>query len=202
MRARNGMSRRGRGRANSRPRDHATRWVSTSDLGRMLWFGAWVRRGLRDRQCARRAARAPASSHTAPSPARLRSGARGRLPAAGARRRGRRASAARRHGDRGSACKRGSGSARRACTARWSAWSVESVECVECVECMCSLVLLACCASCSRSADVAVVKLWWMPPTLRGVTGASSRWRMKVGASQGSGSGCLRPCSRRSARVS
>ena len=62
--------------------------------------------------------------------------------------------------------------------------------------------LIACCASCSRSADVAVVKLWWMPPTLRGVTGASSRWRMKVGPSQGSGSGCLRPCSRRRARVS
>ena len=51
-------------------------------------------------------------------------------------------------------------------------------------------------------ADVAVVKLWWMPPTLRGVTGASSRWSMKLGASHGSGSGCLRPCSRRGARVS
>ena len=64
------------------------------------------------------------------------------------------------------------------------------------------LVRLACCAACSRSADVAVVKLWWMPPTLRGVTGASSRWSMKLGASHGSGSGCLRPCSRRGARVS
>ena len=81
---------------------------------------------------------------------------------------------------------------------RGGACGVERVERFEGVR----LVRLACCAACSRSADVAVVKLWWMPPTLRGVTGASSRWSMKLGASHGSGSGCLRPCSRRGSRVS
>ena len=193
------MCRRGRGRANSRPRDHATRRVSTSDSGECSGLGRGPGVGS-----------GPGSVLAAPRVHLLRRTPRPRrldcvqehavgclLPA-----RGDEAVALLRRGDtatEGQRARRGSGSARRACTARWSVWSVESVECAEC---MCSLVLLACCASCSRSADVAVVKLWWMPPTLRGVTGASSRWRMKVGASQGSGSGCLRPCSRRSARVS
>ena len=112
----------------------------------MLWFGAWARRGLRARQCARRAARAPASSHTAPSPARLRSGARGRLPAAGARRRGRRASAARRRGkDGGSACKR-----QRECAQSVHSVVVERVGCGACgahvarAACLLRLVLSVC----------------------------------------------------------
>ena len=69
---------------------------------------------------------APASSHTAPAPARLRSGARGPLPAAGARRRGRRASAARNAaGDGGQRARDGGACGTCVCHVErvWSVWS-------------------------------------------------------------------------------